>query len=527
MLIKRLQATAPDHKGELWKDYEALYKGGHEFRERIESFLPARSHEARGHYDKRKATAVYRSYIGTVVDYFAALLFAHELTTTPTRGDGGEEAEAPEWAADFEPDCDGSGANLLDFIRDAFVDALIKRTGLWRLDFPDSYGSSPDRATADRNGATDVRLARVKREQLLDCERDERGRLLWAVVHKGDRPRATPDDERNTTRHRWWVLTRKTAARYEAFVKDGEQLSPESDIRPVAEVTHNLGEVPLISLDVGDGLWVANRLESAQLEHFRLSSANGWSMRQTCYAMPLYKVEDPQSWRPPKHGAGFYLALGKDEDGGWMAPPTAHIEAVQAEVKAQKDEVFRLVSQMSLGVDNNAAAVGRSAESKAADAEAIQVVLRAYGSKVRDALKLTLELLSKARGDDLSWVVEGLDRFETLDPDVLIELLETALAIDIPSNAFKVEAKVRAALALLPGLDKATRDQIREEITEGVEDEEDDEEIEPDSSHHHGAPDDVIDDDDRGSQGGDAAALRGRGAATQRRPPRRTARGSA
>ena len=35
---------------------------------------------------------------------------------------------------------------------------------------------------------------------------------------------------------------------------------------------------------------VADRLESPQLEHFRLTSANDWSMRRTAYAMPVFKV---------------------------------------------------------------------------------------------------------------------------------------------------------------------------------------------------------------------------------------------
>jgi hypothetical protein len=470
MQIKRLQAKGPEHKGSVWLDYEALYKGGHAFRDRVERFLPKNEAEHHRIYARRKKEAVFRSYIGTIVDYFAALLFAHELTTTPTRGESAEEVEPPDWAADFQTSADGAGTDLLDFVRDGFIDALVKGAGVWRLDFPDKHGTATDRAASDRADHNDVRLARVPREQLLDFERDDRGRLLWVILHEEDQPRFDPTDERGGfTRHRWWVLTRTHSRRFEVFVKKGDGLNPESTLQPAADVAHNLGEVPIVDLSVGDGLWVANRLESAQLEHFRLTCANNWSMRRTCYAMPLFRVTKPQEWRPGTMGAGYYLAIGENEHGEWMSPPTSHLSVVREEVASQKDEIFRLVSQMSLGVDNNAAAVGRSAESKSADAEAIQVVLRAYGAKVRDCVKRTMDLVSKARGDELNWGAEGLDRFETLDPELLVKLLKDAIALAIPSETFAIEAKTRAAHALLPGLDQATRDTIRKEVTEAVE----------------------------------------------------------
>lgn len=523
MLIKQLQATGPEHDGDLWLDYEALYKGGKAFRARIERFLPQNEAEHFNVYQRRKREAHYRGYIGTAIDYFAALLFAHELTTTSTRPESDAEVTL-DWAAGFHSDADGSGSDLLDVVRDGFVDALIKRCGAWRLDFPDTYGTATDRASAEKDGSLGIRLARVPRETILDLERDDTGRLLWVIIHEADKPRPSPDAPRNVTRHRWWVLDRTHARRYEALVKDGEELNAEAALTPAAEVAHGLKEVPMVDLDVGDGLWVANRLESAQLEHFRLSCANAWSMRRTCYAMPLFRVKDPENWAPPVMGAGYYLAIGEAENGDWMAPPNGHLSVVREEVSTIKDEIFRLVSQMSLGIDNNAASVGRSAESKEADAEVIQVILRAYGTKVRDAIRRILEMVAKARGDEVDWTIEGLDRFETLDPQLLVELLETALALDIPSKAFNVEAKVRAALALLPGLDKETRDLIRREVTESVEAE--GEEPEPPSVPGDHPPDGHMteDDDAEGSERGDGATPPGRAGAPRNGPSRRTAR---
>jgi hypothetical protein len=472
MLIKRLNEKHPDHNGDLWRDYMALYEGGHKFRERAKRFLTQNPSEPHEVYQQRIREACYRAYIGTVCDYFAALLFATPLLYSAKVEGSDTKIETPDWAQDdLEGDADGKGTDLVEFLRSRVIDAMVKRCAFWRLDFPANYGTGTDKADADRSGATDVRLIDVQREDVLDWECDERGNLLWIIIAEKHCPRPTPSDERNVIVHRWWVLDREKVELYEAVVRKGEILNEEHSIQPIRSHRHTIGEVPIVRLDVGPGLWVANRLESPQLEHFRLTSANNWSMRRTCYAMPVFSVKEPDNFAPSAMGAGYYLTIGVDETMTWAAPPVAHLSVVRDEIDAQKDELFRIVTQMSLGVDNNAAAIGRSAESKIADADAIQVVLRAYGSKVRDALRDSLNMLSKARGEALTWDVEGLDKFETLPPDVLIELLAIAIDLRIPSKTWLAEVKSRVALALTPGLARNVKEEVREEIEEGVQNE--------------------------------------------------------
>ena len=112
--------------------------------------------------------------------------------------------------------------------------------------------------------------------------------------------------------------------------------------------------------------------------------------------------------------------------------------------------------------------MGRSAESKQADAEAIRVILCAYGAKVSEAIERTYDLISQARGDELQWDVSGLDRFDTIDPEVLVPLLKELLDINVPSETWTVEALTRTALAMVPGLDQQKKAQILAEIQAGV-----------------------------------------------------------
>lgn len=471
MKIKQLQITGPEHDGELLRDYEALYRGGKYFRARVHRFLPQNPQEPSPVYTTRQKEASFRSYVGTIVDYFTALLFASPILYKAELA--GSEVDNPEWFDRFLEDCDGNGSDLVDFLRLRTADAMVKRRGWWMLDFPDNYGTAQSKADAEKDGSVWIALRGLQAEQVLDCGRDRRGRLLWAIVHQVECPRETPDDGRDEDVHTWHVLDRERVRIFEARTDKGSRLDEQKDATLVSEITHGLGDVPLVELDVQDGLWVANRLYDAQVEHFRLSSGLSWNIKRTCYAMPVFRIEDPEQFsRVQKMGAGYYLMLGKDEDMDWKGPPSAHLSVTREEIRSQKDEIFRLVTQMSLGVENNAASVGRSAESKVVDAEAIQVVLRSYGALVRDAVKKTLNLIGRARGEEFAWTVEGLDKFDTVPAETLVELLREAIDIGIPSKTFMAEAKFRAAMGLIPGIDQKTRDEIKTEIEQGLNEEE-------------------------------------------------------
>ncbi len=465
MLVKQLNATNPERKADLWEDYCALYEGGHEFRERINRFLPKRAMEPWDVYRDRCKDAVYRSYIGAVIDFFAAQLFAVPILYKPDSG------SMPDWFTDFENDCDGRGTDIIELLRVTFIDALIAKTATIYLDFPDNYGKGSSRSEADAIGATDVKLRRIERAHILDWERDRRGKLQWWIAYDCSAPRETPSETRGTKRHEWIVADREQVAIYRVDVPEGKVLDEKSNVSPAVELRHALTEVPVLELTVDDGLWVANRLESAQLEHFRLSSGLSWSIKNTCYAMPVFKVADPQDFKPGVMGSGYFIAIGNHDDALFLAPPVSHLSVTAEQIKDQKDEIFRLVSQLALGVDNNAAAVGRSGESKIADAEAIRVVLRAYAALVRDFLKSILNALSKARGEDLTWTVEGLDKFETIGPETLVGLLKESLDLGIPSRTFRIEAKYRAAVGVLPGTDEEQRKTIKDEIEAGLDEE--------------------------------------------------------
>lgn len=468
MLYKDLQARRPGVDAELLADYDALYTGGKAFRTRLSRFLPQNNNEPSDHYQARCREAHYRNYLGPIVDFFAAHLFSAPFEVRSKRD--GELVDADPFYAQFREDCDANDTDFVDFLRGRFVEALIKGRAYWLVEMPDDGGTPPgDKAEWQARKLGDGYVRAVPTEEVLDWECDESGALLWAIVHERETARVDWRLPRNIITETWHVFDAEYVETFEVTYDPARPPTAETDIGSTGRRPHNCNVVPLICLDIDpDGLWAANRIASPQIEHFRLSNANAWSIRRTCYAMPVLKVMDPK--QPPAMGAGYYIMIGTGEEFGWSSPPSVPYQAMSAEVASLKDEIFRIANNMALGVDNNAAAIGRSGDSKLADARATEVVLTAYGSLIRGAAEETYEVLSDARGDtDITWSVEGLQSFNVGDAVVLIEAATQAEVLGIPSETYQREVKTKIALSMVNDISQDVKDTIRKEIEAGVE----------------------------------------------------------
>lgn len=455
--------TSADYDAELWADYSALYAGGKAFKGRIERFLVQNPQEPVPVYVTRCREAHYRGYLGTIVDYFASYLFTSSVVVRATVDE--KIVDPDPYYATLKEDCDGGGTDFVEFLRARTTEALVRKSSVWIVERPDDGGEAPrDRAEFEKRGLGKVVVRTIDRAQLLDYECDERGRLQWAVIHSCEMPRAKPTDARARITERFFVYDTSEVETFEVTYAKGDP--PPKDIPSLGRRAHGFKEVPVVRLELDDALWVANRIASPQIEHFRQSNALAWSIRRTCYAMPVFNVADDT--KPPVMGAGYYIMIGLEEKMAWSAPPSQPFEQIRKEIDSLKDEIFRIVHQMSLGVDNNAASVGRSALSKAADAKSIEIILHALGGPVREAVETTYDLISQARGDQYKWSIEGLDSFTEVDPTALTTAAMQAVTLDIPSPTFQREMKTRVALTFVPDVTQAVKDKIRQEIEANV-----------------------------------------------------------
>ena len=260
-------------------------------------------------------------------------------------------------------------------------------------------------------------LKPIDREDVLDWYVDDNGAMRWVVIRSCDSFRPMPGATR-IVRTTWKIYDALNVTVYRFDRLENEPIDDSKEAVLVEQYPHGFGEIPLVTLQVPAGLWVANRIESPQREHFQLTNAQSWLIRKTCFATPVFNVED--STRPPVMGAGYYTMIGVNEKMSWAAPPQSPFDSISKEVDSKRDEIYRIIHQMSLGVDNNASAIGRSVLSKVVDAGSTKVILSAYGSSVKPAVEETYELLSQGRGEAYEWSIEGLDKYDSADAGSLI-----------------------------------------------------------------------------------------------------------
>jgi hypothetical protein len=494
MNVDLLSGQHPTYAAEVWARYDALYRGGEAFRACLSHFLPQNPAELYETYEARKRRAHYTGYVGPIVDWFAAKLCAASLVIRAKPPSGAPSSPnspgAPSATETFygawKEDVDGAGTDLIDFLRARFTRACVVGRTWWVVEMPDDEQAPPvTRAEWERRGLGRATIAELENEQVLDFEVDRFGELVWAIVHTLETPRPDPRAPRGQIQETWRVYDRESVTSFGITYDPKEQRPTEA--RSLGTKPHGFQRVPLVALGfvgtrpvkvrvggrmvrVGgaklEGFWLLARLADPQLAHFRAGSALDWNIERTCYAMPVFHLEDEA--KPPTMGAGYYIQLGVTEKADWIGPPTQHLAVLLERVAGLKDEIYRVANQLAQGVDNNAAAVGRSGESKQADAASTEVVLRVYGALVREAVERTYELIAEGRGEDLSWSIEGLEAFSLADGAAVIDAATSANKLNVPSPTFRRELLYRVAEALLPGVDQPTKDAIRIEIDAGV-----------------------------------------------------------
>lgn len=461
-----------DHRREdtdvdLLADYAALHKGGKAFMERIDRFLPQRPAEPNEVYAFRKKSAHYLNYAGPIVNFFAALTFSDEPEVT-------SEPVADEWYTAFRDNCDGLGTDLIDVLHERIRKALVEKAAWILVDFPSDAGAQPtDRKDWEERGLGDAYVCAFDEADVRDWCADDRGELEWAIIKQRDTRRRNPFELNDTVTDTWTVWTREEWVRYAITYKKGETPKPDDEIPEVGRgKVATPGRVPLVRIELDDALWAMDILASPQIEQARSRNALSWGLARSCFAQRIWKLHEPPGEDPPPQGAGNGQVIGIDESVMWDAPPADAFTPIAEYAKGLKDELYRVAHQMAMGVENNAAAVGRSAESKEADADATTVVVHALAKVVRETLKRVLDLVALGRDDgDLEWKIGGMDTYGAVDAKTLTDAAIAADTLAIPSATWRRLLLRRVALAQVPDATPEEREKIVKEIEAGVTDE--------------------------------------------------------
>lgn len=495
--IKFLTQTRPDdYDADYFRRLRALYEGGKKLlgdHALLAEILPKHRSEHAQVYRERQRRAFYVGYAAEIIDHIVAALMAEPVRPCLDDGKTDDETPLPPFYAELTEDVSPAGGEkrtLHEFIRDRVLEALITRRAWALVDLPDTQSEQfVDRGEQEHAGALDAYFVPLPTESVVDWEQDEDGELSMAVIYTCEAKRTGIDSGRAATRHRWRIYTRENWALYEFVETNENKLEPEKSAELVGGVgTHSFGRVPVVQMVLPPGLWAMNKLEGPAREHFNKRNQLAWGETQSLLpelyeflapegpsggVIPGENQQDPGRATSQPRGQGYVQQRGAEDKAAFVGPDADPFKEARASCSELRDEMHRVMHQMALSADNSGAALKRSAESKQQDAAATGVVLGALGQLARKFVCALYEMASLGRKDTAQqgkWHCEGLDRFDAIAPDAIIDRMvnDSTIGKDIPSATFQKLATMQRVEALLESITPDQREQIEKELEENI-----------------------------------------------------------
>ena len=458
--VKQLSQTHPDYRKECLEVWEALYKGGEEWHERVDHFLPRNPQEPGDVWDARKKHAAYINDAAPIVDLMVAWLFSAPPTVEGLPGSGVSEG--------WETDVDRAGLSFASYFRDVITDAMRDRVAYTWVNLPPAPAAGyPDRQAQELAGGNRAYLLDLDAEQVINWGDDAEGNLAWLVVK--DCVRRQDDALADAVEvHRWTVIDRTRIRRWEwtpRTAPDGtvqREPRPEEDVgAPTVDIAHGFPSTPVVRLRLPAGLHVLGKIEDVCTALARADNDLGWALHRGAHELMVIRSDDPAS--PPVLGAGYYLTIGPKDSVDYASPTGRVYDALAARVTDLREQAYRSVQQMAQSVSSKSTQARASAASKTLDWQALAIMLDAYGEILKVAIRRTLDLVSAVMLAPGQLTVAGLDGWSEEDLNEILSNASLAVPL-VPSPTFKREVAKRIARTALPDLDESLSKAIEGEL---------------------------------------------------------------
>lgn len=466
MKISKLSRKHPEYDADTMRMYQCLFEGGKTLRKNIKDFIPQNDVEPDPLYQKRIKNSHYLNYTGRIGNFFASWLFSSTLVYDSGRG----EAKDDEFYSEFKEDCDGNGTDFDKFLRDRFVEALIKQRSYFLVDFPELPENVLELTAADIDLGRAV-LRAIPTENVINWKKTKTGAFVWLVTYECCEE--IQDIESDVYHVHTWTqyYANGDTRRWELRVKEDERIDPDKEVPEIEPPGNRLGAIPIVEMCLPVELWLLNNLSDPQTEHFQAHTALSWSIKRTCYAMAVLKLKNAN--KSPRLGSGYFLTIGVEEDLVWASPPAQHFGVIADYCKSLKEEIHRVSDQMAQALSEGSAANRQTAEAKEHDSGSTGIVLKAYGAIVRHVVEKTMDMVSAGRGDaDYEWAISGMDSFKMVSADGLATTALTIQPLQVRSPTFQKELQKKLTKSVLPDLSQKLKEQIDKEIDENLFDEE-------------------------------------------------------
>lgn len=487
----------PDYDAKEWHKARALHSGGKALlgnKTLLRELFPKHLAEKDKVYEERCKRAFYLPYAAEILNSILAGLFADPLDCKISGKEEGVTMPITDkyWTEFFE-DCTGPGGcekSWVDFLRDQLLTSLLTKTAWTLIDFPRIPDEFKDQTLTakqeDDLGLSKAYCVDIAPEMVFDWEEDPNtGELVWVNICHKVRLRTDISDNRKSVTETFTVYYRDRWERYQITYDEDKPPQPPDEIPSAGGALHTFGKVPVVRLDVGDELWIANKIMSVAIAHFNLRNALSWAEYKSLFpVMVAFKegqnVLNPLTENPNREmsqlvGQGYIMSMAAGDRIEFVGPGSEAYEAAMKDLGILKDEMHRVVHQVAMSVDNTGAAMQRSGDSRALDYKMTALLLYALAKLVKEHCLRVLKLIEVGRKETkpANWVCLGMDSY---DQTSLTELMNQANVVDtisIPSATFKRLWCFSLAQRLLDaGATQEQLDLIWKELEENITNEE-------------------------------------------------------
>jgi hypothetical protein len=483
MKIAQLDGKHPSYDGDELRVNRALVAGGKHVRALIDTLLIPGANEPAPRYEARKKRAYYVNHCAPIVGQMVAWLGS----TLPATSSEPEPDKLDPFWTHFQGNCDLSGHSLHQFQMGRIREAFITGRG-WSLCELPKPPTGEDKlpvkfeslADEDKAGVRRAYLVPLPTEAVIDWEYDDEDQLLWAIVKDESTPRASPTDSRGLKVVTWTVYDKDGWQQYEWRQKKvGESYKPNADAPLVDQGTHSFGAVPLEEIGLPEDFYILGKIQDHLIEAYNSRCAKSWGMYTNLMPTAVHnRVQSPEpeaggsdtQIARTRIGAGYGVEIGEvgKEDLFYLETSGAAFEVAAKHISELKDELYRVVHQMALSVDNSAGASKRSGESKSEDKESSEIVLQALSEIEAPSRERKLNMIARARKENVAWDVTPVEKFTLKSSEDVIQECILAGSAGVRSPTFEKEREKKMVRALLPDLKEEDAEKIDQEIEDAV-----------------------------------------------------------
>lgn len=462
---KTLKQTNYCYDGERIADYEALMEGGNKYESRIRRYVTRGLLDVDSVYAQKCEVAkqCLNNYFTQIINYYAGFIFNDTFEVYNTES----TATLPIYYKSLQDNCDGSGTNLHDFMRDVMTSALCGKRSLITLELCDLPDKELTRKQFDDLSLGDVELTKYSSSEVLDWCKDGDNNLLWVKTCRVSTHRASwhlPESIVETYK----IYTSTSIITYVVTYNAQDYTSIPHDLKEyeVTSVTqHNLGQCPAILIDLNDNHWLGDKIAPAQKRNINDEITAKWAINKGVYAMPVMFCENRENAESVYSLNRTGIVLGEKDKVSMLEPNPEHARIAREACRASKDEIFRVAHLKQLSQENNS--YWRTGSAVALDSSSAHTAIRVYGSIVKETILKIFNLLARARVEELSFNVIGFESFDLLDSETLMKLSVDSCKIMMPPTARKL-LSVQTSLAILKDLTPEEKQLIRSEAPEMI-----------------------------------------------------------